>query len=79
VKYRALSTAVLAFGDSMKHILKVIIEAGVRPEMSVRKARFVKACNLIAIISAVWLIGVLPMFRQGAKRNIYTRIELFGL
>jgi class 3 adenylate cyclase len=46
----------------MKHILKVIIEAGVRPEMSVRKARFVKACNLIAIISAVWLIGVLPMF-----------------
>jgi adenylate cyclase len=46
----------------MKQILKAIIEAGVRPEMSVRKARFVKACNLIAIISAVWLIGVLPMF-----------------
>jgi class 3 adenylate cyclase len=48
----------------MKQLLKAIIEAGVRPAMSVRKARFVKACNLIAIISAVWLIGVLPMFTQ---------------
>jgi adenylate cyclase len=48
----------------MKQILKAIIEAGVRPEMPVRKARFVKACNLIAIISALWLIGVLPMFTQ---------------
>jgi class 3 adenylate cyclase len=48
----------------VKQLLKAIIEAGVRPEMSVRKARFVKACNLIAIISAVWLIGVLPMFTQ---------------
>ena len=46
----------------MKRMLKAIIEAGVRPEMPVRKARFVKACNLIAIISALWLIGVLPMF-----------------
>jgi len=46
----------------MKQLLKVIIEAGVRPEMSVRKARFVKASNLVAMITAVWLIGVLPMF-----------------
>jgi adenylate cyclase len=46
----------------MTQILRAIIEAGVRPEMSVRQARFIKACNLIAIISAVWLIGVLPMF-----------------
>ena len=46
----------------MKQMLKAVIEAGVRPEMSVRQARFVKACNLIAIISALWLIGVLPMF-----------------
>jgi adenylate cyclase len=48
----------------MKQMLKAIIEAGVRPEMPVRKARFVKACNLIAIITALWLIGVLPMFTQ---------------
>jgi adenylate cyclase len=46
----------------MKRILKAVIDAGVHPEMSVRKARFVKACNLIALISAVWLIGILPMF-----------------
>ena len=46
----------------MKQLLKAIIEAGVRPEMSVRKARFVKASNLVAMITAVWLIGVLPMF-----------------
>jgi class 3 adenylate cyclase len=57
----------MAFGDRMKQILKAIlalIEAGVRPDMQVRKARFVKACNLIAIITALWLIGVLPMFIQ---------------
>jgi class 3 adenylate cyclase len=46
----------------MKRILKAVIDAGVHPEMSVRKTRFVKACNLIALISAVWLIGILPMF-----------------
>jgi adenylate cyclase len=46
----------------MKQILKAIIEAGVRPEMPVRKARFVKACNLIAIISAFWVMGSLPTF-----------------
>src|ERR1700683_957121 len=48
----------------MKQILKSIIQAGVRPEIPVRKARFIKACNLIAIISAVWLIGILPTFAQ---------------
>jgi adenylate cyclase len=48
----------------MKQLLKAIIDAGVRPEMPVRKARFVKACNLIAIISALWLMGILPMFTQ---------------
>jgi class 3 adenylate cyclase len=48
----------------MKQLLKAIIEAGVRPEMSVRKARFVRACNLIAMITVVWLIGILPMFTQ---------------
>jgi adenylate cyclase len=48
----------------MKQLLKAIIDAGVRPEMSVRKARFVKACNLIAMISTVWLIGILPTFGQ---------------
>jgi len=47
----------------MKQILKAIIEAGVRPEMSVRKARFVKACNLIAIISAV--VGVESWYALG--------------
>jgi adenylate cyclase len=52
----------VGLGDRMKRILKAIIDAGVRPEMSPRQARFVKACNLIAIISAVWLIGILPMF-----------------
>jgi class 3 adenylate cyclase len=46
----------------MKQLLKAVIEAGVRPEMSVRTARFVRACNLIAIISAVWVIGSLPTF-----------------
>jgi adenylate cyclase len=46
----------------MKQMLKAIIEAGVRPEMPVRKARFVKACNLIAIISALWVMGSLPAF-----------------
>jgi len=44
----------------MKRILKTIIEAGVRPEMSVRQARFIKACNLIAIITVLWLVGILP-------------------
>jgi len=46
----------------MKQLLKAIIEAGVRPEMSVRKARFVKASNLVPLISAVWVIGSLPTF-----------------
>jgi adenylate cyclase len=46
----------------MKQLLKAIIDAGVRPEMPVRKARFVKACNLIAIISALWVMGTLPTF-----------------
>jgi class 3 adenylate cyclase len=46
----------------MKQLLKAIIEAGVRPEMSVRTARFVKASNLVPMITAVWLIGVLPLF-----------------
>ena len=46
----------------MKQVLKAIIEAGVRPEMSPRQARFVKASNLIAIISAVWVMGSLPTF-----------------
>jgi class 3 adenylate cyclase len=46
----------------MKQVLKAIIEAGVHPKMSVRTARFVKASNLIAIISAVWVIGTLPTF-----------------
>lgn len=44
----------------MRQILKATIDAGVRPEMSPRQTRFVRACNLIAIISAVWLIAVLP-------------------
>jgi len=46
----------------MKRILKAIIEAGVRSEMPVRKARFIKACNLVAIITVVWLMGILPTF-----------------
>jgi adenylate cyclase len=54
--------AARALGDRMKQLLKAIIEAGVRPEMPVRKARFVKACNLIAIISALWVMGSLPTF-----------------
>jgi hypothetical protein len=67
-------TATLEFGNRMKQILKAIIEAGVRPEMPVRKARFVKACNLIAIISALWLIGILPMFTQYLPA---TRVVMF--
>jgi class 3 adenylate cyclase len=46
----------------MKRILKAIIEAGVHPGMSPRQARFVKASNLVPIITAVWSISVLPMF-----------------
>jgi adenylate cyclase len=46
----------------MKQTLKAIIEAGIRPQMSPRQARFVKASNLIAIISAVWVMGSLPTF-----------------
>jgi hypothetical protein len=48
----------------MKQLLKAVVDAGVRPEMSVRKTRFVRACNLIAMISTVWLIGILPSFSQ---------------
>jgi adenylate cyclase len=46
----------------MRQTVKAIIQAGVRPEMPVRQARFIKACNLIAIISVVWMIGILPTF-----------------
>jgi class 3 adenylate cyclase len=55
-------TATLEYGNRMKQLLNAFIDAGVHPEMSVRKARFVKASNLIAIISAVWVIGSLPTF-----------------
>jgi hypothetical protein len=48
--------------ERMKQIMKAIIEAGVRPEMSVRQARFVKASNLVPMVTVVWLMGILPTF-----------------
>jgi adenylate cyclase len=53
-----------SFGGPVKKILATLIKAGVSPGMPVRKARFVKACNLIALISTVWLIGIIPTFMQ---------------
>ena len=56
----------------MKQFLNAIVEAGVRAEMSVREARFVRACNIIALITVVWLILLLPMIVQylPAVRNV---------
>jgi adenylate cyclase len=67
----------------MKQILKAIIQAGVSPEMSVRKARFIKSANVIALISVVWLLGILPTFTQylPATRDVIltTAVCAFGL
>jgi hypothetical protein len=56
----------------MKQFLNAIVEAGVRSEMSAREARFVKASNIIALITVVWLILLLPMIVQylPAVRNV---------
>ena len=65
----------------MKRILKAIIQAGVRPEMSVRQARFVKACNLIAMLTVAWLIGLLPTFTPylPATRDVTLTISVLAL
>ena len=56
----------------MKQFLNSIVEAGVRSEMSARKARFVKACNIVALITVIWLVLLVPMFVQylPAVRNV---------
>ena len=56
----------------MKQFLNSIVEAGVRAEMPGREARFVKASNIIALITVVWLILLVPMFVQylPAVRNV---------
>jgi hypothetical protein len=65
----------------MKRFLKAIIQAGVRPEMSVREARFIKACNIVAIVTVVWVLLVIPTvfpFRP-AVRNVVIAGAACGL
>lgn len=45
----------------MKRIWNTIIEAGVRPDMPYRRARFIRACNGIAFVTGVWLLSLLPV------------------
>jgi class 3 adenylate cyclase len=46
----------------MKRIWQNIVLAGVRPGMSPREARFVKASNAVPMVSGVWLLFVVPLF-----------------
>jgi len=46
----------------MKRIWNTIVDAGVRPGMPYREARFVRACNGIAVVSGLWLLSVIPLF-----------------
>jgi len=44
----------------MKRVLKTIIDAGVRPQMPAREARFVKACNIVGMVTIAWVLLVIP-------------------
>ncbi len=44
----------------MFRFLNVIVDAGVRNGMSVREARFIKACNIVAMVTVVWVLLVIP-------------------
>jgi hypothetical protein len=65
----------------MKRFLKAIIQAGVRPEMSVRGARFVKACNIVAIVTVAWVLLVIPTVFPflPAVRNVVIASAACGL
>jgi adenylate cyclase len=55
--------AAQAFGEAfqrMKQVFNGIVGAGVRAGMSVREARFIKAGNIVALITVVWLILLFP-------------------
>ncbi len=44
----------------MKQLLKTIIDAGVHPQMPANEARFIKACNIVAMVTIAWVLLVIP-------------------
>jgi hypothetical protein len=46
----------------MKRFWNAIVDAGVRPDMPYREARFVRACNGVAVVTGLWLLSVIPLF-----------------
>jgi adenylate cyclase len=65
----------------MKRFLKAIIQAGVHPEMSVREARFIQACNIVAIVTVAWVLLVIPTVFPflPAVRNVVISSAACGL
>jgi class 3 adenylate cyclase len=65
----------------MKRFLKTIIDAGVHSEMSALDARFIRACNLVAMVTVAWVLLVIPTAIPflPAVRNIILSSAACGL
>jgi adenylate cyclase len=46
----------------MRRLLMSVVDAGVQPNTPPRRARFIRASNVVAVISGLWLLSVLPVF-----------------
>ena len=46
----------------MRRIWRNIVQTGVRPDMSPREARFIKASNAVPMITGIWLLSAIPLF-----------------